>query len=69
METNDNIWKFGAGHHKVYITNSKAYKKIKVYLGISRDSYYKKNGKVFAWDITCENEKLSKVKKILKEYS
>ena len=36
METNDNIWKFGAGHHKVYITNSKAYKKIKVYLGIIR---------------------------------
>jgi hypothetical protein len=53
----------------VHITNSKAYQKIKVFLGISKDSYYKKNGKVFAWDITCENKKLPRVKKILKEYS
>jgi hypothetical protein len=69
MAIKDNIWKFGDGYYRVHITNSKAYQKIKVFLGISKDSYYKKNGKVFAWDITCESKKLPRVKKILKEYS
>jgi len=69
MAIRDNIWKFGEGYHRVHITNSKAYQKIKVFLGIVNDSYYKKNGKVFAWDVTCENKKLPRVKKILKEYS
>tara|TARA_R110002020_G_scaffold44509_3_gene128272 strand:+ start:704 stop:913 length:210 start_codon:yes stop_codon:yes gene_type:complete len=69
MATNKNIWKFGEGYYKVHITDSQAYKKIKSFLGIKQDSYYKKNGKVFAWDVTCENKKLPRVKKILKEYS
>ena len=69
MVTKDEIWKFGEGHHKVHITNSEAYEKIKLFLGIDTDSYYKKNGEVFAWDVTCENKKLPGVKKILKEYS
>ncbi len=69
MATRDEIWKFGDGHHRVHITSLKAYEKIKSFLGITKDSYYKKNGKVFAWDVTCENKKLPRVKKILKEYS
>tara|TARA_A100001515_G_C4527955_1_gene195885 strand:+ start:289 stop:504 length:216 start_codon:yes stop_codon:yes gene_type:complete len=71
METKDNysIWKFGEGYHKVYITNSEAYDKIKSFLGINRDSYYKKDGEVYAWDVTCEDKKLPKIKKILKEFT
>jgi hypothetical protein len=69
MATRDEIWKFGDGHHRVHTTSLKAYEKIKSFLGITEDSYYKKNGKVFAWDVTCENKKLPRVKKILKEYS
>ena len=63
------IWEFGDGYYKVHITNAEAYEKIKDFLGINQDSYYKKNGEVFAWDVTCENKKLPGVKKILKEYS
>ena len=53
---------------KVHITNSNAYEKIKDFLGIDQDSYYKKNGEIFAWDVTVAKEKLPKVKKILKEF-
>ena len=69
MATRDEIWKFGDGHHRVHITSLKAYEKIKSFLGIKQDSYYKKNGEIFAWDISCEAKMLPKVKKILKEYS
>ena len=62
------IWEFGDGYYKVHITNIDAYKKIKDFLGIDQDSYYKKNGEIFAWDVTVEEKKLPKVKKILKEF-
>ena len=62
------IWDFGDGYYKVHITNIDAYKKIKDFLGIDQDSYYKKNGEIFAWDVTVEEKKLPKVKKILKEF-
>ena len=62
------IWEFGDGYYKVHITNIDAYEKIKDFLGIDRDSYYKKNGEIFAWDVTVEEKKLPKVKKILKEF-
>jgi len=63
------IWEFGEGYYKVHITDSEAYQKIKDFLGIDQDSYYKKNGEIFAWDVTVAEKKLPKVKKILKEYS
>jgi|TARA_Y100000310_G_C20526166_1_gene736145 hypothetical protein len=63
-----NIWEFGDGYYKVHITNIDAYEKIKDFLGIDQDSYYKKNGEIFAWDVTVEEKKLPKVKKILKEF-
>ena len=62
------IWEFGDGYYKVHITNIDAYEKIKDFLGIVQDSYYKKNGEIFAWDDTVEEKKLPKVKKILKEF-
>jgi len=62
------IWEFGDGYYKVHITNIDAYEKIKDFLGIDQDSYYKKNGEIFAWDVTVEEKKLPKVKKILKEF-
>ena len=62
------IWEFGEGYYKVHITNVDAYEKIKEFLNIKQDSYYKKNGEIFAWDVTVEEKKLPKVKKILKEY-
>jgi hypothetical protein len=62
------IWEFGEGYYKVHITNPNAYEKIKDFLGIDQDSYYKKNGEIFAWDVTVAEEKLPKVKKILKEF-
>ena len=46
------IWEFGEGYYKVHITDSEAYQKIKDFLGIVQDSYYKKNGEIFAWDVT-----------------
>ena len=63
-----NIWEFGDGYYKVHITNIDAYEKIKDFLGIDQDSYYKKNGEIFAWDVSVEEKKLPKVKKILKEF-
>ena len=62
------IWEFGEGYYKVHITDSEAYQKIKDFLGIVQDSYYKKNGEIFAWDVSVEEKKLPKVKKILKEF-
>lgn len=62
------IWEFGEGYYKVHITNIDAYEKIKEFLNIKKDSYYKKNGEIFAWDVTVEEKKLPKVKKILKEF-
>tara|TARA_R100000005_G_C4974991_1_gene186693 strand:- start:518 stop:730 length:213 start_codon:yes stop_codon:yes gene_type:complete len=62
------IWEFGEGYYKVHITDSNAYEKIKDFLGIVQDSYYKKNGEIFAWDVTVDEKKLPKVKKILKEF-
>ena len=62
------IWEFGEGYYKVHITDSEAYQKIKDFLGINQDSYYKKNGEIFAWDVSVEEKKLPKVKKILKEF-
>ena len=62
------IWEFGDGYYKVHITNADAYEKIKDFLGINQDSYYKKNGEIFAWDVSVEEKKLPKVKKILKEF-
>lgn len=63
-----NIWDFGDGYYKVHITNAEAYKKIKDFLNIEHDSYYKKNGEIFAWDVAVEEKKLPKIKKILKEF-
>ena len=63
-----NIWEFGEGYYKVHITDINAYEKIKEFLNIKQDSYYKKNGEIFAWDVTVEEKKLPKVKKILKEF-
>jgi|TARA_B110001454_G_scaffold209251_1_gene222551 hypothetical protein len=62
------IWEFGEGYYKVHITDINAYEKIKDFLGIDKDSYYKKNGEIFAWDVTVEEKKLPKVKKILREF-
>ena len=62
------IWEFGDGYYKVHITNAEAYEKIKDFLGINQDSYYKKNGEIFTWDVTVAEKKLPKVKKILKEF-
>jgi len=63
-----NIWEFGEGYYKVHITDINAYEKIKEFLNIKQDSYYKKNGEIFAWDVSVEEKKLPKVKKILKEF-
>jgi hypothetical protein len=62
------IWEVGEGYYKVHITDINAYEKIKDFLGIDKDSYYKKNGEIFAWDVTVEEKKLPKVKKILREF-
>ena len=43
------IWEFGDGYYKVHITNPNAYEKIKDFLGINQDSYYKKNGEIYQY--------------------
>ena len=64
-----NIWEFGEGYLKIHLTNSEAYKKIKDILEIKDSTYYSKGGSVFAWDVVIESTKLTKVKKILKEFN
>ena len=39
------------------------------YYFFERQGIYKKNGEIFAWDVTVAEKKLPKVKKILNEYS
>ena len=62
-------WDFGEGYHKVHIRNEDAYTKIKYFLGLKGDTYYRKDGETFAWDIVVDNKQLAKVKKILKEFT
>ena len=63
------IWEFGDGYLKVHLTNLNAYRKIKDTLEIKDSTYYSKDGNVFAWDLVIESNKLTKVKKILKEFN
>jgi len=63
------IWEFGEGYYKVHLTNLEAYRKIKDSLEITSSTYYSKGGNVFAWDLVIESNKLTKVKKILREFN
>jgi hypothetical protein len=62
-------WTFGEGYHKVHIKHKQAYEKIKSFLMSKNDSYYCRDGKLYAWDVIVKNKELSKVKKILKEFT
>lgn len=62
-----NIWEFGDGYYRIHITSADAYEKIKEFLGIENDSYYKKNGEIFAWDVTVDKQTLPKIRKMLRE--
>ena len=63
------IWEFGEGYYKIHLTNLEAYRKIKDSLEIKDSTYYSKGGNVFAWDLVIESNKLTKVKKILREFN
>ena len=63
------IWEFGEGYYKVHLTILDAYRKIKASLEIKDSTYYSKDGNVFAWDLVIKSDKLTKVKKILKEFN
>ena len=47
-------WDFGEGYHKVHIRNEDAYTKIKSFLGLKGDTYYRRDGETFAWDIVVD---------------
>ena len=63
------IWEFGEGYYKIHLTNLEAYRKIKDSLEIKDSTYYSKGGNVFAGDLVIESNKLTKVKKILREFN
>jgi|TARA_B100001287_G_C22407340_1_gene400757 hypothetical protein len=63
----DNIWQIDEGVYRVHIKNMDAYTKVKDFLNTD-GHWYKKDGVIIAYDITVNENKLEKVKKILEEF-
>ena len=64
----NNIWQIDEGIYRVHITDLDAYAKVKDFLNSNENNWYKKDGVIFAYDITVSENKLKEVKKILKEF-
>jgi len=64
----NNIWQIDDGIYKVHVRDMDAYAKIKEFLKSNENNWYKKDGVIFAYDVTVEEKKLKEVKKILKEF-
>ena len=63
----NNIWQINENLYKVHLS-ADVFEELKKEFNVENTAKYMKNGEIFAYDLTVEENKLKEVKKILKEF-